>query len=265
MHMRSFFVTAVAAWLCVAAPASAQIITTIAPATVGLGSEGPTVAFHIMGGYANWKLAFIDDQRAQEAAVQGTVTGGQTGFTGAADMSIGLPNRVTIGAGGWYTKLQDLVTTERTFIDTQSITVSSVYANVFVNHIGVQAGVVPFKSGETITGLLSSVDDNQTDLDAFLVARAGGGSNARGRRWNAAIGAGVYRYGASDRGATNPAFRSPSAFAPTGFVSGSLPLFSDLTLDASFWYSAKDKNYDPTTGIGNASQRRITIGIGIQP
>jgi hypothetical protein len=254
-------------WL--ASPASAQIISTMVP-TQGAASTASPVAFHVMGGYTSWRFGFVETLKDDEAKTGGTVTGGRNGFIGAVDLAVRAGDNISVGAGGWMNKVGDLVTTEPNtagffgLTDTQTISVFSAYGNVFYNHIGVQAGIVPIRSQETVVfnnGQTLNGSDDQTDMDVFAVGRFGA-TGLQQARWSAMFGAGLYRYGSRPASAEFGTPESPSAGAFTGFANGSVGIYKGLSLDLSFWYTAKDKNYTTTSVTGNASQARFTVGVG---
>jgi hypothetical protein len=265
MKIRTLAGFALATLVASAAPASAQIISTMVPmekSVSGGGGGGSAVAVHLMGGYSNWRFGFIQDSKDQPGT---TLTGGQNGWIGAVDIAGAVGGSVSVGGGGWFNKVQDLKTTATGFTDTQTIAVASVYGNVFYKYVGVQAGIIPFKSKENGTAGITtfSGSDDQTDMDIFGVARFGA-AKAGQPRWSASVGGGMYRYGARPADTTNGVSASPSAFAPTVFFNFSAPVAKHLSIDGSAWYTAKDKNYTTTDTIGNADQTRFVIGLGVQ-
>ncbi|PYR77092.1 MAG: hypothetical protein DMF87_16830 [Acidobacteria bacterium] len=233
-------------------PAAAQVISTVA------GTR--PVAFHLMGGFGETRFQFVQDIKDEEAGVGGTVTGGDRGYIGAADLAFRTGANASLGFGGWMTKLRDLVITEPSrpgflaLTDTQTFSLASVYGNLFYKHVGVQAGVVPIRSEETLVvsgGRTVSAPQRQTDMDAFGVARFR----------SATFGAGLYRYGSRAASAEFNVPASPSAIAATAFANGSIGVGAGLSIDASFWYTAKDKNYNTATP-GNGSRTRFLVGLG---
>jgi hypothetical protein len=222
-----------------------------------------------MGGASDWRFQFVHDARTDEATVGGTVEGGERGYIGAADLVFRTGANTSVGIGGWMNKVQDLVTTEPDqpgffgFTDTQTMTIFSVYGNMFYKHVGVQAGVVPNRSQETLVinnGSTLAVAQDQTDMDVFGAARFGATQPGQAR-WSAMFGGGLYRYGSrpASTGFAVPA--SPGTIAATAFANSSIGVGAGLSIDLSFWYTAKDKNYNTNTP-GNGSQTRFIVGVG---
>jgi hypothetical protein len=269
------------AWF--APPAGAQIISTMVPpprlVTQGTpstpGPGGPSaVAFHVMGGYTNWEFGFEKDTKNFEEPRGATVTGGRNGWLGAADVAVRAGENVSVGAGGFVNKVENLVVNHPgnvqffPYNDTATINVFSVYGNVFYKHIGVQAGIVPIRSHDTFVidnprnPTHSEVDNNQNDFDLYLVGRWGATGTNRAR-WSAMVGGGLYQYGAREGNAAEGIDPSPSAPSlGSGFANASIGIAKGFSLDASFWYTARDKNYDADSTIGNSSQARFTVGVG---
>jgi hypothetical protein len=223
-----------------------------------------------MGGYTSWQFGFVKDAQDQEAQQGGTYTGGKNGFLGAADFVVGSGN-VSAGGGGWLNKVEDLITDNPgnaryfPYHGTQTITVFSVYGNVFYKHVGAQAGLVPIRSKSSFTitratPTTTNSEGNQNDFDAFLVGRWGA-TGANTARWAATAGGGLYRYG-SRAAQPDGTPMSPSANALSGFANTSVGIGKGLSVDASFWYTSKDKNYSADSLIGNSSQARFTVGLG---
>jgi hypothetical protein len=233
-------------------PAAAQVISTVP----GNGA----VAFHLMGGFSEWRFQFVQDIKDEEATIGGTVKGGDRGYIGAADLVFRTGGNASLGVGGWMNKVQDLVTTEPSrpgflaLTDTQTINIASVYGNFFYGHVGVQAGVVPIHSEETLVvtgGRTVSAPEHQTDMDVFGVARFR----------SASFGAGLYRYGSRPASADFNVPESPAAIAATAFANVSVGVGAGFSIDAAGWYTAKDKNYNTATP-GNGSQTRFIVGVG---
>ena len=244
-----------------AALSSAQVIST--------NSGDRVAAFHLMGGFSDWRFQFVADIKNEEASVGGAVEGGDRGYIGAADLVFRTGATTSVSVGGWMNKVQNLVTSEPArpgflaLTDTQTMNIYSVYGSFFYKHVGVQAGLVPMRSKETLVisnGRTVSATDNQTDMDLFGVARFGTTRPGQ-RRWSAMFGAGLYRFGSRPASTEFSVPSSPAANATTAFANVSAGVGAGFSIDASAWYTAKDKNYNTATP-GNGSQTRFIVGLG---
>ena len=249
-----------------AAPAYAQIISIMDPAA------NRRTGVHLMAGFADWTFPFNPASKQQVLDDGGQIQGdGSHGFIIAGDVAVRAGTSWSVGGGGWYNKVEPHILSYPdgnpnadtpiffAYDITSRASFYSLYGNVFYKRIGVQGGVVPVRSHETVeiefTG--SGTDDfSQTDSNVFVVGRFGQ------EKWSATAGAGLHRYGSRAAGEIFYLHKdSPAATAATAFVNAAVKLGAGFSVDGSVWYTAADKNAD-TPGIGNASQTRITIGIG---
>jgi hypothetical protein len=253
---------------------SAQIISTFVPPDTSAGlSRDPTqaapgskrAAIHFMGGYTFWQFGLGPGKGEANANFSGLGTGGHAGVIGAVDVVGNLSSRVTVGGGGWFNRILDYNYVEQSPYDdgpdlNTTLSVYSFYGTVFYRFIGVQVGVVPSKGTLTITpdatigGPSHSYSHNQTDANVFGTVR--GASS----RWAVVAGAGWHRYG--PRVTDLHDGKSPSGNAFTAFATASYSVSRNASIDASFWYTGKDKNAILWTG--NANQSRVTIGFGFR-
>jgi hypothetical protein len=257
------------------APARAQIISTMAPAEAGgtaPGGGGRKAAVHVMGGWSNWDFGGLDEAREFLESEGGGITGGQNGFIIAGDFTGRIGRGLSVGGGGWVNTVADQIRDvflyspnfPGGYTETISYQLYSFYGNMFYKHVGVQVGVVPFKGTLNIFDpvYLQSYegDISQTDVNVFGMARMGSGGT-RNQSWSATAGAGIYRYGERNLYLLNAPPRSPAATAFTAFANASIFVYKHLSVDMSFWYTGADKNEG--TGLGNPSQSRFTIGVGV--
>ena len=220
-----------------------------------------------MGGFTHWSFGGEKAVKDEIAAQGGTSSGGNNGFIIAGDVAIQTSPNTSVGVGGWYNKLAaftaQLPGTPFNSAAEATHSFSSFYGNFFYQHVGVQADVIPVRGQTTITdsnGTKATDDIGQTDFAIFGVARV---SSKPGRpRWSAMGGLGLYRYGSRPQSTTLNFAASPAANAFSIFVNGLVGIANGVSIDASIWYTAADKNFSTTSDIGNQSQTRFTIGIG---
>lgn len=254
-------------WGILTAPATAQIIATSIPTTMGGQPEGKW-AFHVMASpFAKWRInSYLQepDGSATPDFQQSTTTDSASKFILAAEAAFRAGSATTVGVGGWF---NDLGTADVDFfqfildpndptllfagVAPVTVRVFELHGNVFYKDFGVQAGLVQTKTRQkglragtvevfvdengdlqtaTLTEDTSFDSDPETvnNWDAFLVYKKGS-STERKTSWGISLGAGIYR----DNEAKSTNF--------TGFVTGTLGIYKGLGIDLSYWYVGAQK------------------------
>jgi hypothetical protein len=300
MQARTLAIAACAAFvLCaLAAPATAQIISTSVPKSISGGGEGRW-AFHVMGSpFAKWKYGEVYIGALDESIllslgnVQATPN---SDFLFAGEVAFKAGENWTVGVGGWYNKVgQTVYTFDGDNLDLDGnvfglvadldgdLSLYEGHVGLFYKAVGLQAGIVRTtgRIGTTVTARTFRFDGDEvpctpapecrfsvptdkgdtTDWDLFAVYKhSGGGSYPL----SVSLGAGVY----GKQGVTDSPLRSDeSATVFSGFATVNIGVYKGLGIDTSFWYIDKTSaigSGDTRLGTrGTDNQYRFTIGLG---
>lgn len=267
-----------------AGPATAQIIATSIPKSVGGGREGRW-AFHLMWApYAKWNIATFEEDPTAFLATKGDP---KSDFLGAAEVAFKAGESASIGLGGWYNKIGNDSAEYVFFLAdpagsvfltgplNRDVKYTEGHVNVFYKNLGVQFGLVhsthhintitadfatvndveidPEIANQFLTDV-EGVEDTANDYDGYLVYKTGG-TSANDTNWSFSLGGGFYHYDIVSK--TVPSF----------FATATLGLYKGLGVDASYWYVGKTKRSELQEALSDAgvdfdqSLNRFMVGV----
>jgi len=268
MQARTFAVAALLSGA-LAAPATAQIIATSIPKSVGGGGEGRW-AFHLMWSpYAKWNISTFEEDPRAFLATKGDP---KADFLGAAEVAFKAGESAQIGLGGWYNKIGNDSAEYAFFLAdpagdvflagplNRDVTYAEGHINAFYKSLGLQFGLVhsthhintitadvaqlngvdfdPAIANQFLTDV-EGVEDTANDYDGYLVYKTGG-TGGTGADWSFSLGGGFYHY------------KIVSKTVPSAFATVTVGLFKGLGVDASYWYVGKTKRTELQDALSDA-------------